>query len=164
MSLVIRESRIHSRGCYTAGPIRKGALIVEYVGERLTNELAEDLYDDSPHTYLFGLDGGKFILDGYGVAAFVNHSCAPNCETDQIRGKIWIIALRDIAAGEELTYDYNLYDGDDDAPCTCGAARCRGSLYSRSYLRKLERVRAKKALAAASANPASPGATIEAPH
>jgi SET domain-containing protein len=54
------------------------------------------------------------------VAAFVNHSCEPNCETDQIRGKMWIIALRDIEAGEELTYDYNLYDGEDDAPCLCG--------------------------------------------
>ncbi len=143
MSLHIRQSRIHSYGCYTTRPIRKGALVVEYIGERLTNSQAEDLYDDTPHTYLFALDGGKKIVDGFGVAAFINHSCDPNCETDQIRGKIWVIAMRDIAPGEELTYDYNLYDGDDDAPCLCGAPRCRGSLYSREYLRKLARIRAK---------------------
>jgi hypothetical protein len=96
------------------------------------------------------LDGGKRIIDGYGVAAFVNHSCQPNCETDQIKGKMWIIALRDIAAGEELTYDYNLFDGEDDAPCLCGADRCRGSLYSASHLRKLAKKRAKAAAVAAS--------------
>ena len=121
MTLVIRESRIHSYGCYTTQPIRKGTLVVEYVGEHLTYEEADDLYDDFPATYLFGLDEGKRIVDGYGVAAFVNHSCKPNCETDQIAGKMWIIALRDIEPGEELTYDYNLYDGEDD-----------GSLYVRS--------------------------------
>jgi len=143
MSLHIRQSLIHSYGCYTTRPIRKGTLVVEYIGERLTAAQAEDLYDDAPHTYLFALDGGKNIVDGFGVAAFINHSCAPNCETDQIRGKIWVIAARDIEPGEELTYDYNLYDGDDDAPCTCGAPRCRGSLYSREHLRKLARTRAK---------------------
>ena len=152
MPVVIRQSRIHSYGCYTTHPIRKGTLVVEYVGEHLTNEQADDLYDEFENTYLFGLDGGKRIIDGFGVAAFVNHSCHPNCETDQIRGKMWIIALRDIAPGEELTYDYNLYDGDDDAPCRCGAARCRGSLYSRSHLRKLAKKRAQSAGVAASAS------------
>ena len=57
MTLIIRQSRIHSHGCYTARPIRKGALVVEYVGERLTYEQADDLYDDFPNTYLFGLEG-----------------------------------------------------------------------------------------------------------
>ncbi len=128
MTLIIRQSRIHSHGCYTTKPIPKGTLIIEYVGEHLTYEQADDLYDDFPNTYLFGLDGGKRIIDGYGVAAFVNHSCEPNCETDQIRGKMWIIALRDIAAGEELTYDYNLYDGEDDAPCLCGAPSAAGKV------------------------------------
>jgi SET domain-containing protein len=148
MTLILRQSRIHSYGCYTTRPIRKGRLIVEYVGEHLTYEQADDLYDEFPNTYLFGLDGGKRIIDGFGVAAFVNHSCKPKCETDQIRGKMWIIALRDIAAGEELTYDYNLYDGEDDAPCLCGAARCRRSLYSAAHLRKLAKKRAKAAAAA----------------
>ena len=59
---------------------------------------------------------------------FVNHTCDPNCETDQINNRIWIIALRDIEAGEELTYDYNLFDGDveEKAPCYCGLKNCRG--------------------------------------
>jgi SET domain-containing protein len=144
MSLIIRPSLIHSYGCYTTHAIRKGALVVEYVGERLSNAQADDLYDGIPQTYLFGLDNRKQVVDGYGVAAFINHSCRPNCETDQIRGKIWIISLRDIQPGEELTYDYHLFDGEEDAPCFCGAPRCRGSLYSREHLRKLERLRSSQ--------------------
>jgi uncharacterized protein len=149
--LVLRPSQIHSYGCYTTEPIRKRTLIIEYVGEPLSYEEADDLYDNFDNTYLFGLDGGKKIIDGFGVAAFVNHSCQPNCETDQIGGRMWIIALRDIAAGEELTYDYCLYDGEDDAPCYCGAKRCRGSMYSRAHMRKLKKKREKAAAALATA-------------
>jgi len=132
MGLIIRASRIHATGCYTTVRIKKGAHAVEYTGERLTVEKADELYDGCAETYLFGLSDGKLVIDGDGVAAFINHSCEPNCEVDEIDGRIWIIALRDIAAGEELTYDYNLYDGDDDdiSPCTCGAETCRGSLFS----------------------------------
>jgi uncharacterized protein len=153
MSLVIRESQIHSYGCYTTRPIRKGRLVVEYVGERLSNAQADDLYDDVSQTYLFGLNNRKQVVDGYGVAAFINHSCRPNCETDQIRGKIWVISLRDILEGEELTYDYNLFDGEEDAPCFCGAKRCRGSLYSREHLRKLQRIRASQLARTAALEP-----------
>src|SRR5271169_731346 len=151
MMIEIRKSTIHSFCCYTTKRIRKGTLVVEYVSERLNYEEADELYDPFPNTYLFGLDGGKRIIDGFGVAAFVNHSCRPNCETDQIAGKMWIIALRDIEPGEELTYDYCLYDGEDEAPCCCGAKRCRGSLYSAAHLRKLRKKRAKAAAAACAA-------------
>jgi SET domain-containing protein len=120
---------------------------VEYVGERLSNDHADDLYDGVPQTYLFGLDSGKHVVDGYGVAAFINHSCQPNCETDIIAGRVWIIALRDIESEEELTYDYNLFDGEDDAPCLCRAPRCRGSMYSVGHLRKMAKARAKAASA-----------------
>src|SRR6195256_6113068 len=142
MALVLRESRIHSCGCYTTTPIRKGTLVVEYVGERLSNEQADDLYDDVPMTYLFGLDTGKHVVDGYGVAAFINHCCQPNCETDIIGGRIWIIAARDIEAGEELTYDYNLFDGDpgERAPCYCGLKGCRKTMFSEEEVARQKKV------------------------
>jgi uncharacterized protein len=134
--LVIRRSKIDSEGCYTLQPITKGRRIVEYTGPRLTIKEADDLYDEHARTYLFGLTDGKHVIDGEGVAAFINHCCDPNCEAEEIDGHVWIIALRDIAAGEELTYDYNLYDGDgnDLALCFCGARNCRGSMYSEEEL------------------------------
>ena len=134
--LVISRSKIDSEGCHTTAPITKGTVVVEYTGPRITIKEADALYDDHPRTYLFGLTDGKHVIDGEGVAAFINHSCDPNCEADEIKGRVWIIAARDIAAGEELTYDYNLYDGDldDPSPCFCGATNCRGSMYSEEEL------------------------------
>src|SRR5580704_9240661 len=145
MSLIIRSSAIHAAGCYTTAPIKRGARVVEYTGPRITKEEADEKYQDSPTTYLFGLGDGSFVIDGHGTAMFINHSCDPNCETDERNGRVWVKALRDIAAGEELTYEYNLYDGEDDeAGCNCGAASCRKTMYSVEEIKKRERA-AKKA-------------------
>ncbi len=137
MGLIIRSSDIHAAGCYTTAPIAKGTRIVEYTGRRISKALADELYEKRPYTYLFGIGSGDTVIDGFGTAMFINHCCAPNCETEEDDdGRVWIYAVRDIAAGEELTYDYCLYDGDDDQPCYCGAARCRGSMYSKEELRQ----------------------------
>ena len=132
MALVIFRSRIHNSGCYTTAPIRKGARVVEYTGPRISIRRANQLYETARRTYLFGLTNGKQVIDGDGIAAFINHSCSPNCEVDEIRGRVWILALRNIKAGEELHYDYSLYDGEpgDRALCFCGARTCRGTMYS----------------------------------
>jgi len=76
---------------------------------------------------------------------FVNHSCKPNCEIDEVKGRIFVKTLRNLKAGEELTYDYWLYDGDDEAPCFCGARNCRGSMYSPSEIKRLRRKAQKEA-------------------
>ena len=139
MTLLIRSSAIHAAGCYTTAPIRRGKKIVEYTGRRITTAEGDHLYEGKDYTYLFGLRDGKHLIDGHGMAAFINHSCDSNCETDEIKGRVWIIAARDIAAGEELTYDYNLYDGRGEAPCSCGAESCRGTMYSPGEMRKRKR-------------------------
>ena len=111
-------------------------MVAEYTGPRLTNAEADAIYEHSPRTYLFGLVDGERVIDGDGIAAFINHSCDPNCDVDEVKGRVIIRAIRKIAAGEELAYDYNLYDGDTDdpAPCFCGAKNCRGSMYSEKEL------------------------------
>ena len=138
MALVIRRSKIHADGVYTTAPIRKGTIVAEYTGPRLTNAAADEIYDYSPRTYLFGLLDGEHVIDGDGIAAFINHSCDPNCEADEIKSRVIIRATRRIEAGEEIAYDYNLYDGDlsDPAVCFCAARRCRGSMYSEKELRR----------------------------
>ncbi len=76
---------------------------------------------------------------------FINHSCDPNCETEDFGGRIWITAIRDIAPGEELTYEYNLHDSDDDeADCHCGAAACRGTMFSEDEVKRRARLARKK--------------------
>ncbi|MGA1987629.1 MAG: SET domain-containing protein-lysine N-methyltransferase [Candidatus Sulfotelmatobacter sp.] len=144
MALAVRPSPIHSVGVYTSTPIRKKTRVVEYDGERITAEEADRRYNGVSRTYLYGLDDGKTVIDGHGLGAYLNHSCDPNCEVDEIKGRVWIFAIRDIAAGEELLWDYNLYDDEDPAPCHCGSPKCRGTMYSREWMAKLRRREARK--------------------
>ena len=142
--LIIRSSDIHAAGCFTLENIPKSARVLEYTGERITKAEGDVRYEGRPFTYLFGVGDGEVVIDGHGMAMFVNHSCDPNCETDEEDDRVYIAAIRDIAAGEELTYDYYLYDGDDEAPCYCGSKGCRGSMYSPEELKKKARAVARK--------------------
>jgi len=145
MRLIVRSSAIHAAGVFTLERIPKGSLVVEYTGTRMKHDDADTLYSERPYTYLFGVGDGTYVVDGYGMAMYLNHSCAPNCETEEDEDeRVWIRAIRDIAPGEELVYDYFLYDGEGDAPCTCGADRCRGTMYSPKELKKRKRVSQKR--------------------
>ena len=131
MALIIRSSAIHAAGCYTTAAIAKGERVAEYTGHLMTKAAADALYEDAPLTYLFGLGDGSIVIDGHSMTMFLNHSCAANCETSEDEGRVWVTATRNIRAGEELTYDYCLFDGGpDEAHCNCGAANCRGTMYS----------------------------------
>ena len=149
MSLVIRRSAIHNAGCYTKAAIKKGTQIIEYTGPRLTVAEANRKYKNAVRTYLFGLDDEKHVIDGEGTAAFINHSCSPNCEPDEIGGRVWVFALRNIKAGEELTYDYSLYDGEleDASICHCKAKNCRGTMYSEEEVARRAKLFKKEAQA-----------------
>ena len=136
----IRRSAIQGRGAFATRRIRKGELIIEYTGERITNAEADKRYDDERmsrhHTYLFTLTQRTVVDGGAGgnEARLINHSCEPNCEAVIEDGRIWIDALRTIPEGAELTYDYKYErlgtDDEDDGkyPCACGAPRCRGTI------------------------------------
>jgi hypothetical protein len=154
MALIVRSSAIHAAGCYTTIAIPKGRRVAEYTGRRISKDQADEAYADSLLTYLFGLGNGDIVIDGHCTAMFINHSCDANCETSEVRGRVWIKTLRPIAAGEEITYDYCLYDGgDDEATCNCGAAKCRGTMYSKEEVRR--RKRAKKKASAQASKPAT---------
>jgi SET domain-containing protein len=137
----VRHSRVHGNGVFALRRIRKGTNIIEYLGERVSHELADERYAGKDpmdgHTFLFTVDA-KTVIDA-GVsgneARFVNHGCDPNCQTVQIGKRIFIEAIRTIRPGEELAYDYRIQrDADDPADvdivfrCLCGAKNCRGSM------------------------------------
>lgn len=142
--LIIRSSDIHAAGCFALEDIPKGTRVLQYTGERITKAEGDDRYDGRPFTYLFGVGDGEVVIDGHGMAMFVNHSCDPNCETDEEGDRVFIASIQDISAGDELTYDYCLYDGDDEAPCYCGSKDCRGSMYSPEELKRKARAEARK--------------------
>jgi uncharacterized protein len=132
----VRESDVHGRGVYSAQFIPKGTRIIEYTGQRVLWEAAPD-DDNDPHTFNFGLENGEVINPEVGGndARWINHSCDPNCEAIEEDNRIFIYAMRNIQAGEELLYDYAM---DIDEPvteaskkkfaCHCGAANCRGTM------------------------------------
>ena len=137
-----RKSPIHGTGVFALVPIKKGARIIEYKGERrLWTEASEDYPDAGPgemeHTFLFEIDE-DFVIDaniGGNSSRWINHSCKPNCETIDEEGRIFIESIRDIKAGEELFFDYNIQlDEPHNAkakkrfPCFCGNRNCRGTL------------------------------------
>lgn len=134
----VRTSPIHGQGVFARRTISEGTRVIEYAGEVISEREGDARYDDRTmarhHTYLMALDDGRCIDAAVGgnEARFINHSCEPNCETVEVGGRVWIEAIRPIAAGEELTYDY-LYErseGDDESfyRCGCGAATCRRTI------------------------------------
>ena len=129
--LIIRSSDIHAAGCFALENIPKGTRILEYNRRAHQQGLKGTTATEAGRSRIcLALGDGEVVIDGHGMAMFVNHSCDPNCETDEEKDRVFIFSIRDIAAGEELTYDYWLYDGDDDAPCYCGSKSCRGTMYS----------------------------------
>lgn len=135
--LIVRSSSIHAAGCYTLRPIRKGEKVCEYDGPRYTKAEADQRYKDRSITYLFSFGDENAVIDGFGTAMFINHCCEPNCESEEDNGRIFITAIRDIAAGEELTYEYNLHDSDSEkGDCVCGAPSCRGTMFSDEEVRR----------------------------
>lgn len=143
-----RQSDIHGNGVFAIAPIEKGERVVEYKGKRRTHDEVDedDTGDaDSGHTFLFTLNDDYVIdanVDG-NIARWINHSCAPNCEAvleENAKGKphkdkVYIEAIRDIAAGEELSYNYGIVLSDPHTPamkklwaCRCGAPKCTGTM------------------------------------
>jgi len=144
--LLIRSSAIHAAGCVTLDPVRRGQRILEYDGPRLAKDLADHRYAERVVTYLFGVGDRDIVIDGFGTGMFLNHSCDPNCETEDRFGRVYVTATRDIAAGEELVYEYNLYDSDltDTCDCYCGAPQCRGTMFSDLELKRRARAFARQ--------------------
>lgn len=139
--LILRSSPVHGCGCYTIDPIRAGARVAEYDGPRMTKAEADERYAERDITYLFGVHDRDTVIDGFGTAMFINHCCEPNCQTEEDDGQVFIMALRNIAAGEELTYEYHLYDSDEeDQPCYCGTEGCRGTMFSDSEVRRRKKL------------------------
>lgn len=143
-----RRSPIHGNGVFAVAPIRKGETVIEYKGRLITHAQADRLYGDGAdtgHTFLFTLNE-RYILDANrdgNTARWINHSCAPNCEAlvyesddgNPRHDRVVIEALRDIAPGEELTYNYGIVLDVPHTPrmkklwaCRCGAPGCTGTL------------------------------------
>ncbi|HYB65519.1 MAG TPA: SET domain-containing protein-lysine N-methyltransferase [Steroidobacteraceae bacterium] len=137
----VRASALHGLGVFALRRIEAGTRVIEYLGERISHQEADRRYDhkslDDNHTFLFIADDTTVIdagVDG-NEARFVNHACDPNCASVIERARVFIDAIRPIAPGEELTYDYQIQREAGDPPeidaifaCRCGLRGCRGTM------------------------------------
>jgi len=136
MTLVrVGTSPIDRQGLFAITDIASGTRIVAYLGEKITkSESARRLANHN--TYIFHFDY-QYDIDGAtlaNTARYINHSCDPNCAVEYTAETIWIVAIKDIHAGEELSFNYG-YDARDYAtfPCRCGARNCCGYILGREY-------------------------------
>ena len=153
---IVRNSHIHGRGVFAARKIKKGTCIIEYKGERISWDEALERPDTDPdnpfHTFFFELDDGRVIDAAVrgNAARWINHSCSPNCETEEDEDdRVHIFARKSIEPGDELTYDYKLsVDGKLSKKekayfdCRCGKKKCRGTMLD---IKKKKRKKKKKA-------------------
>lgn len=142
--LALRRSGIHGRGVFAREFIPAGTRLIEYKGERITEEEGDARYPLDPsvpyHTFLFEIDDGVVIDAGRkgNMARWINHSCEPNCDAVIEDARIFIESVRDIEPGEELTYDYNFVLEERHTPaakrkypCECGSPGCRGTMLAK---------------------------------
>lgn len=141
--LQVRRSGVHGKGVFALQPLKKGEVVIEYKGEVIDwpEALRRHPHDpsDPNHTFYFHIDE-QHVIDakvGGNAARWINHACDPNCEADEVDGRIFIKARRAIKPGEELFYDYGLIIDDKYTPklkkefaCHCGSKKCRGTMLS----------------------------------
>ncbi len=140
----VRRSGIHGKGVFALQALKREERVIEYRGEVIDwpEALRRHPHDpgDPHHTFYFTLDDGNVIDANVGgnAARWINHACAPNCEAEEIDGRVLIKTLRAIKPGQELNYDYGLVIDERMTPklkkqfaCRCGARDCRGTLLAR---------------------------------
>jgi SET domain-containing protein len=137
--LTFKPSTIHGRGGFASRPIPKGSRVIEYTGETISKSESLERCRNGNHC-IFCLDT-EHDLDGdvpWNPARLLNHSCAPNCEVELLEGGVWIVANRNIAAGEEITFSYN-FDLVDykEHPCHCGSPDCVGYIVAEEFFPQL---------------------------
>ncbi len=139
--IVTRKSGVHGKGMFAVAPVAEGQHLIEYIGERIDWKEALRRHPHDPaqpnHTFYFSLEGGDCLDANVGGndSRWINHSCAPNCEADELHGRVFIKALRNIAKGEELFYNYGLIIDEPytkklkaEYACWCGGPKCRGTM------------------------------------
>lgn len=152
-NVVFRPSLIHGMGGFARKTIRKGARVIEYVGEKIDKKESLKRCTDG-NVYVFEIND-EWDIDGsvdWNPARWINQSCNANAETDVIKNRVWILAKRTIRAGEEITYNYNFDLSEyEDYPCNCGAEQCLGYMVAEEHWDEVRRRHPR--------NPAEPAAS-----
>lgn len=137
--LKFAKSPIHDWGLYAMELIPTGDMVIEYVGEIVRQQIADErekMYERQGNfsTYLFRVDD-DIVVDATkkgNIARLMNHCCTPNCNAKILtlngEKRIVLYAKEPILPGQELTYDYKFQatgNEEDAIACLCGSPGCR---------------------------------------
>jgi SET domain-containing protein len=125
--LEVRDTGAKGRGIFALEPIRAGELIAAWGGTVVPAALMHLVSTELTKLSVQIEDDLYLVEDRPGPGVYINHSCDPNAG---IAGSHLLVAMRDIAPGEEVCFDYAMTDGSpyDEFECACGAANCRGRI------------------------------------
>jgi uncharacterized protein len=123
------------RGLFATAAIAAGETIAGF-GGTVVHQRDFDELSDFRRTHSIQIDHELYMVGGDELepADYANHSCAPNTG---IVGNILLVAMRDIAPGEEICFDYAMCDAADydEFTCACGTELCRGVVASTDWQR-----------------------------
>lgn len=127
----IKKSGIHGKGIFTKKNIKKGEIVFIIKGKLVKFEV-HNKKESSKGPNWVGISKNTWI-NPFEPAKNLNHSCNPSCG---IKGKVQIIALRNLKAGEEITIDYSTTEMDTlwQMKCNCGSKNCRKIIKSVQFL------------------------------
>ena len=121
-------------GSYAVEAISAGETVAAF-GGRCVSRVGLDQLSPNQRIRSIQIDDDLYLVGHGGIEPgdTVNHSCAPNCG---MNGGVLVVALRDIAAGEPLTYDYAMSNGSDfnEFECGCGAPQCRHKVTGNDWM------------------------------
>jgi uncharacterized protein len=144
--LWVGPSRIAGHGLFAVQDIQHGTRIIQYAGPKIPKRESLARLAQG-NVYIFSFND-RFDIDGKDLtntARYINHSCDPNCAVELTKRSIWIVALREITGGEELTYNYGYgIEAYEEHPCRCRAANCCGYMLAEEQWTLLPKHRRKK--------------------
>jgi len=132
--ICIRESKTHGKGLFALRNIKKSEIIFIIKGKKVNFLINNKKQAGIAGFNWIGFGKNKWI-DSTNYGLYLNHSCDPN---SAIKGKVTVVAIRNIKKGEEITFDYSLNEADIfwHIKCYCGSKNCRKIIKSIQFLPK----------------------------
>lgn len=145
-SLYAAPSLRDGEGVFSKKPISTGSKILFFKGQKLKEKKLPLPYDSVTDHYMqIGID--TYLGPSGDTDDLINHSCDPNSGVIIKNGKVFLVAIKNIKEGEEITWDYSTTMKDDNwtMTCQCGAKHCRKLIREFKFLDKKQKERYKKA-------------------
>ncbi len=123
--VIVKNSEIQGRGVYATEDIKKGGTVLQIDDSHIVTDPSTLTEEQNEYDCDY-LANGKVILMQE-PEKFINHSCGPTTYVKTLNGIRYVLAMRDIKEGEEITYDYSINGYNDGTfECHCRSSICRG--------------------------------------